>query len=270
MPNHVINHISVIGDDKQHTMLRQIAEFLRPEGKSLGHVDFNNLIPMPVSLQIEAGSRGEWGLKLYRKYISAVEGINIRERTGRLTEQQKEIRLSKLQKHYMKLVKDDPEVFELGKQYYENIRQYGCTTWYDWCIKNWGTKWNAYECIPWDKSMDRLSFYTAWDGVPAILEALSKQFAGMEIEYRWADENIGNNVGWMVFRGGAITEDMSPYSGSKEAFEQAAEMWGFGLEDEGYRLSKDGSTYEDVYNAEPSPSMEPSFKKNNKDRGREC
>ena len=81
---------------------------------------------------------------------------------------------------------------------------------------------------------------------------------------------MGNNVGWMVFRDGAITEDMSPYSGSKEAFEQAAEMWGFDLEDEGYRLSKDGSTYEDVYNAEPSLSPEPSIKKNNRDRGREC
>lgn len=47
-------------------------------------------------------------------------------------------------------------------------------------------------------------------------------------------------------------------------------MWGFDLEDEGYRLSKDGSTYEDVYNAEPSLSPEPSIKKNNRDRGREC
>jgi hypothetical protein len=24
-------------------------------------------------------------------------------------------------------------------------RQYGTAKWYDWCVQNWGTKWNAYE-----------------------------------------------------------------------------------------------------------------------------
>lgn len=269
MPNHVMNHISVRGDDAEYTKLRAIMEFLKPDDKPLGYVDFNKLIPMPPSLNIEAGSRGDRGLKLYREYNNAVEAITIRERTGRFTEQQKKIRLSDLKKHYMKLVKDDPEVFELGRQYYENLQQYGCATWYDWCVKNWGTKWNAYECIPWIKALGKLSFYTAWSGVPIVLEALSKRFSGMEIEYRWADEDIGQNVGWMVFEAGEVIEDMSPYSGSKEAFEQAAEMWEFDLEDEGFRLSKDGSTYEYADTSEPLPPPEPTPRKKSRDRGME-
>ena len=34
--------------------------------------------------------------------------------------------------------------WELGKAAWRNIRDFGAPTWYDWCISNWGTKWNAY------------------------------------------------------------------------------------------------------------------------------
>lgn len=244
MPNHVMNRISVIGDDQKQTKLRQIAEFLRPAGKPLGYVDFNKLIPMPPSLQIEAGSRGEQGLKLYREYINAVAAISGKAQRGQISEQQKESRLSELKERYVKIVKEDPEVFELGKQYYDNLQQHGCTTWYEWSIRHWGTKWNAYDCIPFRKDTEHLTFSTAWSGVPRILSFLSKQFPGMEIEYKWADEDIGQNVGHMIFQGGELTEDLSPCSDSREAYEQAAELWDLDLESEGFRLDKDGSAYE--------------------------
>lgn len=267
MPNHIMNHISVRGDDSEHTKLREIMEFLRPEGKPLGYVDFNKLIPIPPSLNIEAGSRGDRGLKLYKEYMAEKSMLLCNQAYLILPKEEQKQKSAALTEKYKRMAKDDPEVFELGRQYYENIRQYGCTTWYDWCIKNWGTKWNAYECVAWDKSMDQLSFYTAWSGVPTILEALSKRFSGMEIEYRWADEDIGNNVGWMVYEAGTVVEDLSPGDDTKEAYEQAAEMWEFDLVDEGFRLSKDGSTYEYADNSEPLPSPEPSPKKKNKNRG---
>lgn len=34
-------------------------------------------------------------------------------------------------------------ILELGKQYVENIKKYGYPQWYDWCVENWGTKWNV-------------------------------------------------------------------------------------------------------------------------------
>lgn len=266
MPNHVMNHISVIGDDEQRSMLRKIAEYLRPEGKSLGHVDFNKLIPMPASLQVEAGSRGEKGLKVYHEYANAVNIVTRKAKSGQLTEQQKESRLSDLKKHYMKLVKDDPEVFELGKQYYDNIQQYGCPTWYEWSIRNWGTKWNAYQCISMPKEAECLTFWTAWNGVPRILSFLSQQFPNMKIEYKWADEDIGQNAGHMIFQGGKMIEDRSPYSGSIEAYEQAADLWELDLESEGFLLSKDGSTYE--YRDRETAECPPPERSEKKDKSR--
>ena len=69
MPNHVTN---VLKFDCSEERFLEIANFLRMEGEPLGSVDFNKLIPMPKELDIESGSRGMNGLKLYREYISAV------------------------------------------------------------------------------------------------------------------------------------------------------------------------------------------------------
>ena len=89
-----------------------------------------------------------------------------------------------------------------------------------------------------------MAFSTAWNGVPRILAFLSKQFPDIEIEYKWADEDIGQNVGHIIFFDGERIEDLSPRSDSREAYEQAAELWDLDLESEGFRLDKDGSTYE--------------------------
>ncbi len=45
---------------------------------------------------------------------------------------------------------------ELGKQYVENIKKYNSPQWYDWCVKNWGTKWNVEEDVDivYDKNID--------------------------------------------------------------------------------------------------------------------
>lgn len=35
------------------------------------------------------------------------------------------------------------EMYQMGQTYVEDYQKYGYTTWYDWCIVNWGTKWNG-------------------------------------------------------------------------------------------------------------------------------
>ena len=54
MPNHITNILKFEGDSEQvHAMLDQI----KNEGLGIGNIDFNKIIPMPKSLNIEAGSR---------------------------------------------------------------------------------------------------------------------------------------------------------------------------------------------------------------------
>jgi hypothetical protein len=41
------------------------------------------------------------------------------------------------------LGKDTPEQKELELKEQANIKKYGYANWYDWCIANWGTKWDV-------------------------------------------------------------------------------------------------------------------------------
>ena len=235
MPNHITNVLEFDCSEKRFT---EIGEFLRgdPDRNPFGHVDFNTLIPMPKELDIEAGSRGEHGYAAYAEFQKASEGL-------------KESEKRELENRYREQFQKDPEIWELGKQYYENIEAYGSPNWYDWCLNNWNTKWNAYDCTAADPSDKRLEFLTAWDGVPPIVEAISERFPDVTISYGWADEDIGFNVGKVKVRAGEVVEENIPEGGSKEAYEMAAEIMGADLGEWGMTLSKDGSTYE--YHEEP-------------------
>ena len=220
MPNHITNLISFGDLPEQVAVFHKMLQDLRRDGDVYGSIDFNKLIPMPKSLDIESGSRTNRGLDAYRRFMAG-------DKTGAETFQKKH-----------------PEEWALGKQAYENIRQYGSPTWYEWCNKNWGTKWNAYSCMELSKDDDTMDFFTAWNSVIPILEALSRKYPDQIITYRWADEDIGNNVGKAVFHNGEIVATDIPEPGSKTAYELASDIMGIALEDFGLYLSDDKTTYE--------------------------
>lgn len=84
------------------------------------------------------------------------------------------------------------------------LREYGDDNWYDWSIKNWGTKWNAYEFID---NGDSLEFETAWSTPEPVIKALSKAIKG-EIQVDYADEDIGGgNCGTYAYNDGLIILD---------------------------------------------------------------
>ena len=59
MPNHITNILKFKGDSEQvHAMLDKI----KSDELGLGSIDFNKIIPMPESLNIEAGSRTDEAL----------------------------------------------------------------------------------------------------------------------------------------------------------------------------------------------------------------
>lgn len=66
MPNHVENIITLKGDEKK---IREMLEAIKNDDYGLGTVDFNKIIPMPESLNIEAGNRTDRGLKANSDFI---------------------------------------------------------------------------------------------------------------------------------------------------------------------------------------------------------
>jgi hypothetical protein len=62
--------------------------------------------------------------------------------------------------------------------------------WYDWCVQNWGTKWDAVRCQPLgDCDPDNtlhLLFETAWSPPIAFFEFMKDR--GFEIKAEYVDE----------------------------------------------------------------------------------
>ena len=69
MPNDVSNEIAF---DCSEERFQEILESIRLDGEHLGTFDFNKLIPMPESLNIESGSRGSQGCKLYKDFLTVL------------------------------------------------------------------------------------------------------------------------------------------------------------------------------------------------------
>ena len=66
MPNHIENRISLAGDKEQ---IAAMLEQVKSDKYGLGTIDFNKIRPMPETLDIEAGSRTDRGLKAYREFL---------------------------------------------------------------------------------------------------------------------------------------------------------------------------------------------------------
>jgi len=140
-----------------------------------------------------------------------------------------------------------PEYIFRGNLGAEERYKYGKDNWYDWSIENWGTKWNAYT-IRWFSSC--VWFETAWTSVPKIVKALSEKFPDVEMNYSWADEACGYNVGSIRgIRNGDFdnADTFIPDEGSKEAFELFLNIWGAVPEEFGLRYNENTGTYEYYY-----------------------
>ena len=210
MPNHVENIITLKGDEKE---IREMLEVIKNDDFGLGTLDFNKIIPMPESLNIESGSRTDRGLKAYRGFIevyifgrSATDALKALED---IPVESEEIFL-----HQRTDIPRDE--WELGKTAWNNIKNYGAPTWYEWSINNWGTKWNAFNQNFEEPNV--LWFDTAWEGVPLLIQTLSEIFPDVEFQYAYADEDLGSNVGKGTIRNGE-TDMTFPDNGSNEAFE---------------------------------------------------
>lgn len=119
MPNNVTNVVIFHGDEQR---IREILEAIQMEDIGPGSIDFDKVILMPPSLNIECGSRTEQGLKLYtsfvKQFLAEVEAGGSTSGNRQLSEQ------------YHKLRED--EAFRLGEQAYHNLQEYGHATWYSW------------------------------------------------------------------------------------------------------------------------------------------
>lgn len=257
MPNHVKNTVRLeCSTEKAKEIMAAVMvdpDPGNPEETGPGTIDFDKLIPMPKSLMIEAGSSTEHGIEIYltavnpdtpdydlpkmdkERFDSLLSALNGERRFTRYRPQLSEEDISKYTRY-----SSFEKLADTGKQAIDNLLKYGATTWYDWCVNNWGTKWNAYD--QYTGQDDGFQFSTAWSAPHPVLEELTTRFPGVYITHEWADEDIGQNCGRREYLNGECVGDWEPET-RKEAIEFATGVWGDTPENYGLVLNASETDY---------------------------
>lgn len=200
MPNHVISIIKMEG-------IKDLPLFEIEDGEM--RFDFNKLIPMPESLNLDSGSIEE---------IAIEAALRNDFRVSKMSDDvfADDIKRSR---------KTEEVLIKLGRQYISNKSLYGATTWYDWRRSNWGTKWNAYDCVLDNEDDNTIMFQTAWSKPTPIIEKLAELYPNKKIEHWWADEDMGSNSGYCCYENGEVTGGFD-VTKSNEAYKHYIMCWG--------------------------------------------
>lgn len=240
MPNWVTNRIRIEGKDAKAILSAHLAK----DEKGQEAFDFNTIERMPDELNIEKSSRSLDGLLLYiakinplidaigskedkvvpvKKFIALLEkafSTMDYERIGVCVIKPKQVDELK-EKYGDKL----DSTIELGKKVFGNLCQFGVPDWYEWSIRNWGTKWNSCNTF---LSEDRQTVYfdTAWSPAIPAIEKMAMMHPEAKIIHEYAEEQTGFMSGRYVYENGSLVEEnrFDPYS--KEAYEMSFDLWG--------------------------------------------
>lgn len=231
MANCIANRLHL---SEGQSIINELLESIKGE-KSV--IDFNRIIPMPESLNIEAGSRTNNGLKAYKDFVKVYTMDGTLEKDLLNIPKESE-------ETFLKMRSDiDAETWELGRTAFQNEQKYGAKDWYDWRVGIWGSKWEAWDTFLSEDNI--IEFYTAWSRVMPIVQKLAENYPDIKFEYSWADEDLGYNVGSAEFENGQVVHDEFLDSHSKEAFELAFKLWGYeDIEEMGLAFNEKSGTYE--------------------------
>lgn len=208
MPNWVRNIVKT----NEETM-----EKIREKYFTNDELDFNKVIPMPKTLNIEESSINEDAIVYYllkksseeqEKILSQMEKVKMESWTldgiYRILDKHSEKYLQGLSDKFIPHESEKEigiKTFEdLGKVCVNNLLEYGCVSWFDWCVNKWGTKWNVseFKC-----NSNTMIFETAWGTPLEIFEKISNEIPDAKIELSYADECYSNlNNGKVLFKDG--------------------------------------------------------------------
>lgn len=188
MPNFIYNEITYTNRNKERE--KQIAEFFgffkypNPYEIRQDYFSFKSIIPYPEEHAEIFDDLGVIVSSYYLRY--KLEG-----NTSYLT----------FICYYLNLNEDNPDkIFEymvannlykeeLGKRLIEFKEKYGEDAILEWCIKNWGTKWDAFDQRFINE--DVFTFHTAWDPPFPILMSLSEIFPDVTFHIKSIDIDGG-------------------------------------------------------------------------------
>lgn len=241
MPNWVENHLSYSGDKNE---IAEMREKIKYDDLTTGTIDFNKIIPMPESLNIECGGITDKGIEMVKNYLENMpEELLHKEGTY-------EEFLEDLRNHSADITdEEEKKIWDIGVTAVDNLHKYDAPTWYEWRNENWNTKWNAcgYDENTNYSGNSVIWFQTAWSAPIPVIQKLSEMYSNIELTLEFADEDLGQNCGKIKFKNGDIIAEYTPHTG-KEAIEFAAKVWDYDLADFQLHINANQNDY--VYTGE--------------------
>jgi hypothetical protein len=208
MPNHTANNFTITGP------IADIKRFIDIAKDGDTELSFNKLVPMPDELR---------GISSPVRIMTQAE---IDEVWATWNKQKADGTLSEYQK-------GGPFGLGITQETSDRlIEKYGTNDWYEWAVKNWGTKWDCYDVTSWDitengdNSSATIYYETAWSPATQMWEKVSRDYPTIQFFHEFADEG-GGFVGNQLIQNGDIVEDNDYEWDSDEGIviREAVGMW---------------------------------------------
>jgi hypothetical protein len=240
MPNHMRNEIIAAA----HVIDSLKGE---PLDNNKNEVDFNTVIPMPAVLEGDCGMHiDDWAKLAMGHYpLSYFQQTHAHPGDSAANGDWGAAADALHVGNVLRLLAEGPfpkdfneKDFAMFLQRIRALKETGFTSWYDWAVKHWGTKWNAYDVKRLNETTVR--FDTAWSPPIPVIEALSRKFPKAKIRFTWADEDYGAKVGKIVVRNGGVIEGGSIENDSREAYAVVLDLHFNGVVPEEMEMTADG------------------------------
>ena len=199
-----------------------IAKYLDEQG----NFDFNKVIKMPETLNIESGGMTDGCIVVYFLEKMTLDLKDLKKKDLKLLNTLVNNMFAKnWAKEVVKSIKNAnydenklQEMYDKGKIYVNNYLQYGATTWYDWCNTNWGTKWNACDTML-DSDFDSkkksdmtfVQFSTAWCMPYMVMKKVFEDNLNCKLNIKWFDEDYNGDHYIKRFKNGNYKSDIEGF-----------------------------------------------------------
>lgn len=181
MPNWCTNQITISGAPAQ---IRQLLDAATHEGKQ-GVFSLKGAHPVPEGLAgISAGSDEDFHTIFHGNWKEIANRRYMQDQHGKIKTREALIKI------YEKGRGKGKDIRALADQYEKNLQEHGCKTWYDWCVRNWGTKWDIDGNYDYVEGSACVSFVTdsAWSPPIAAFEHLSEKYPELEFTLEYFEE----------------------------------------------------------------------------------
>jgi len=107
-----------------------------------------------------------------------------------------------------------PSISEDRERLWANNRiKYGVESWYDWCLKNWGTKWGDCQTQLLDEDdqegkFQHWVFQSAWSPIEPLVLFVSKKFPKLSFALSYTEESNAF-AGYQIIKNGSVVNSAS-------------------------------------------------------------